>query len=186
VDSSGEITSLLSAARRGDRTAESRLADRIYGELRRIAASHMRHERRDHTLQTTALVNEAYLRLIRGGEMDWQGRAHFFASASTIMRHILVDYARQRAAAKRPDGNFRVELHDLHAGKNPGIDQILILDEALSRLAEMDPRQARLVEMRYFAGLNEEEIAAAMGISVRTVKRDWRSARAWLQAQLEA
>ena len=179
-----EITTLLAALKQGDRCAESLLAEMVYGELRAIAGSHMRRERRDHTLQTTALVNEAYLRLLRDQAMDWQGRAHFFATASLVMRRILVDYARQRAAEKRPAANLRVELHDWQAARQPRMDQMLILDQALDRLAGMDARQARIVEMRYFGGLTEEETAEVLGISVRTVKRDWTSARAWLLVQL--
>jgi RNA polymerase sigma factor (TIGR02999 family) len=179
-----EITTLLAALKQGDRCAESALAEMVYGELRAIAGNHMRHERRGHTLQTTALVNEAYLRLVRDQAMDWQGRAHFFATASIVMRRILVDYARQRSADKRPAANLRVELHDWQATSRPRTEEMLILDEALTRLAEMDARQARIVEMRYFGGLTEEEAAEVLGISVRTVKRDWTSARAWLQVQL--
>ena len=179
-----EITTLLAAIKQGDACAESRLAEMVYGELRAIAGHHMRRERRDHTLQTTALVHEAYLRLVRDQAMDWQGRAHFFATASVVMRRILVDYARQRAAEKRPAAKVRVELNDWHAAERPPMEQMLILDEALRQLAQMDPRQARIVEMRYFGGLTEEETAAVLGISVRTVKRDWSSARAWLLGQL--
>ena len=179
-----EITTLLAAVKLGDRAAEGLLAEMVYGELRHIAAAHMRRERRDHTLETTALVHEAYLRLVRDQAMDWQGRAHFFATASVVMRRILVDYARQRSAEKRPAAGVRVELKDWQAASHPSIDQMLILDEALNRLAEMDARQARIVELRYFGGLTEEETAEVLSISVRTVKRDWSSARAWLQVQL--
>jgi RNA polymerase sigma-70 factor (ECF subfamily) len=179
-----EITTLLAAVKQGDRSAETLLAELVYGELRKIAGVHMRRERRDHTLETTALVHEAYLRLVRDQAMDWQGRAHFFATASVVMRRILVDYARQRAAGKRPDAGMRVELKDWQAATHPSLDQMLILDEALNRLAAMDARQARIVELRYFGGLTEEETAEVLSISLRTVKRDWSSARAWLQVQL--
>jgi len=179
-----EITRLLAAVRGGDRTAESDLAQVVYGELHGIARGHMRRERRDHTLQTTALVNEAYLRLVRGEKVDWQDRAHFFACASVVMRRILVDYARQRSAEKRQMPGVRVELKDWQAAEHPQMDHMLILDEALTRLAELDARQARIVEMRYFGGLTEGETASVLGISSRTVKRDWTSARAWLQVQL--
>jgi RNA polymerase sigma factor (TIGR02999 family) len=144
----------------------------------------MRRERPDHTLQPTALVHEAYLRLMRDCPSDWQSRAHFFAAASIVMRRILVDHARQRAAAKRPGGKQKVELDDLMASASPRIEQLLILDQALDRLAGWDRRQARLVEMLYFGGLTEHEAAEVLGVSVRTVKRDWSAARAWLQAQL--
>src|ERR1017187_10447000 len=130
------------------------------------------------------LVNEAYLRLLHDRPAEWQGRAHFFAAASIVMRRILVDHARSRAAAKRPGGKQRVSLDEFMASANPRIEQLLILDEALTRLADWDRRQARLVEMIYFGGLTESEAAAVMGISERTVKRDWRAARAWLQSQL--
>jgi RNA polymerase sigma factor (TIGR02999 family) len=179
-----EITGLLAAVQRGDRAAESVLAEKVYGELHAIARTHMRSERRNQTLQTTALVNEAYLRLLRDRSMDWQGRAHFFACASVVMRRILVDYARRRLADKRPAAQLRVELNEWQASEHPRMDQMLILDQALNRLAELDARQARIVEMRYFAGLSEEEIAQVLDISTRTVKRDWTSARAWLQLQL--
>jgi RNA polymerase sigma factor (TIGR02999 family) len=179
-----EITTLLGAIKKGDHSAETLLAERVYGELRAVAGTHMRRERRDHTLQTTALVNEAYLRLVRDQAMDWQGRAHFFATASVVMRRILVDYARQRAAGKRPAAGLRVELKDWQAAEHPRMEQMLALNEALEKLAAMNARQARMVEMRYFGGLTEEEIAEVLRISVRTVKRDWNSARAWLQVQL--
>jgi len=181
--STGEITSLLAAIRSGDPSAEANLAALVYDEFRAVARRYMRRERPDHTLQPTALVHEAYLRLMHGYPADWQSRAHFFAAASTVMRRILVDHARQRAA-RRPEGKQRVELDDLMASASPRIEQLLILDEALDRLAGWDRRQARLVELLYFGGLTEQEAAEALGVSVRTVKRDWSAARAWLQAQL--
>jgi len=144
----------------------------------------MRRERPDHTLQPTALVHETYLRLMQGQAIDWQGRAHFYATASRAMRRILVDHARARAAGKRPDGKLKVDLDGFLAAPSPRIEELLMLDEALIRLAAMDARQARLVELLYFGGLTEGEAAGALGISVRTVKRDWASARAWLQSQL--
>ena len=179
----GQITQLLSALKSGDRSAESQLVDLVYPDLHAIARHHMRRERPGHTLQATALCHEAYIRLMHDHTLDWQSRAHFFAAASTVMRRILVDHARQRAAAKRPDGKQRVALDDFMAWVNPRSDQLLILDEALTRLAEWDQRRARLVEMMYFGGLTEEEAGAVLGVSVRTVKRDWSAARAWLQAQ---
>lgn len=181
----GEITSLLAALRRGDRDAESDLAKLIYDELHARAQKHMRLERPDHTLQPTALVHEAYLRLIRSNTASWQNRAHFYATASIVMRRILVDHARKRASAKRPDARQRVELDDFLAAPSPRIEQLLILDEALTHLALMDARQARVVELIYFGGLTEEEVAETLNISLRTVKRDWRDARAWLQAELK-
>jgi RNA polymerase sigma-70 factor, ECF subfamily len=179
----GEITGLLLAMRNGDPTAESRLLSLVYGELHRLAQYHMSRERAGHTLQPTALINEAYDRLM-GSSKSWNDRVHFMASASTIMRRVLVDYARQRGAAKRPAANLRVELDDALASTKPKLDDLLIVDEALTRLAACSPRQARLVEMVYFGGLTEAEAAAALGISVRTAKRDWTTARAWLHSEL--
>ena len=179
----GEITRLLAALKRGDRNAQSNLIDLVYPDLHAIARHYMLRERPDHTLQPTALCHEAYIRLMQDHALDWQSRAHFFAAASIVMRRILVDHARQRGAAKRPGGKQRVELDDFMAWNSPRFDQLLVLDEALTRLAEWDQRRARLVEMIYFGGLTEEEAGAVLGVSVRTVKRDWSAARAWLQAQ---
>jgi RNA polymerase sigma factor (TIGR02999 family) len=185
LPSAGEITSLLAAVRRGDSKAESNLVELVYDEFHARAQKYMRRERPGHTLQPTALVHETYLRLMRDNAADWQDRAHFYATASIVMRRILVDHARARAAAKRPDARQKVELADLMATQSPRIEQLLILDEALTHLAQMDARQARVVELIYFGGLTEEEAAEVLGISVRTVKRDWRDARAWLQAELK-
>jgi RNA polymerase sigma factor (TIGR02999 family) len=184
VSSTGEITRLLAALKRGDPNAESNLVALVYDELNSLAHRYMRHERPDHTLQPTALVNEAYLRLMGRDARDWNNRTHFFATASIVMRRILVDHARQRAAAKRPGSKKRVEIDDAMAATRPRLDELLALDEALTRLAGWSPRQARLVEMIYFGGLTEEEAAGELGISLRTAKRDWTAARAWLQAQL--
>ncbi|MGA2271698.1 MAG: sigma-70 family RNA polymerase sigma factor [Bryobacteraceae bacterium] len=184
MPTAGEITVVLAALRRGDPSAEANLVALVYDEFRALARHFMRRERPDHTLQPTALVHEAYLRLLRDYPADWQSRAHFFAAAAIVMRRILVDHARQRAAAKRPGGKQRVELDDFMATASPRIEQLLILDQALSRLAEWDRRRARLVELLYFGGLTEQEAAEVLGVSVRTVKRDWSAARAWLQAQL--
>jgi len=180
----GEITRLLAAVRRGDQRADSALMSLVYDELHVIARRYMRRERPDHTLQPTALVNEAYLRLLQPEDADWKDRAHFFAAASVVMRRILVDYARQRAAAKRPGGKARVEFDDVLASAQPRIEQVLILDQALTKLAAMDARQARLVEMKFFGGLTEQEAAEVLGVSERTAKRDWAVARAWLHTQL--
>jgi RNA polymerase sigma factor (TIGR02999 family) len=179
----GEITRLLAAVKRGEEHAESNLVDLVYSDLHAMARRHMRKERPDHTLQPTALCHEAYLRLMRDQELDWQSRAHFYATAAIVMRRILVDHARQRAAGKRPDGKRRVVLDDFMAWQTPRYDQLLALDQALTRLADWDSRSARLVEMMYFGGLTEEEAGAVLGVSVRTVKRDWSAARAWLQTQ---
>ena len=180
----GEITRQLEALRRGDREAESHLAELVYGELHARARLYMRRERPDHTLQPTALVHEAFLKLMQGRDIEWQGRAHFLAVASTVMRRILVDHARRRRAAKRPEGKQAMDLEQAHAVEHPRVEQMLVLDEALERLSQMDARQGRLVELMYFGGLSETEAAEVLGVSVRTVKRDWTSARAWLQAQL--
>jgi len=184
VSSAGEITRLLAALKRGDQNAESHLVALVYDDLNRLAHRYMRQERPDHTLQPTALVNEAYLRLMGSEAKDWNNRAHFFATAAVVMRRILVDHARQRAAAKRPGGKQRVEIDEKLASTRPRVEELLVLDDALTRLAAWNPRQARLVEMMYFGGLTEEEAAGVLDISVRTVKRDWTSARAWLHAQL--
>lgn len=184
MPTAGEITTLLAALRRGDPHAEENLVSLVYDELHSLAMRYMRKERSDHTLQPTALVHETYLRLMRQQPGDLNDRAHFFATAATVMRRILVDHARQRASAKRGGGKQKAELQDFLSSTPPRIEQLLILDEALTRLSEWDPRQARLVEMIYFGGLTEEEAAAVLDVSVRTVRRDWQAARAWLQAQL--
>jgi RNA polymerase sigma-70 factor, ECF subfamily len=181
----GEITALLKAMREGDAQAQSRLMALMYSDLHARAEAYMRRERRDHTLQPTALVHEAFLRLMRDSRSDPTSRSHFLAAASIVMRQVLVDHARQRAAAKRPGGKIRVELGDLRTGEPPR-DDLLALDEALTRLAGCDARQARVVELLFFGGLTEEEAADTLGVSSRTIKRDWRSARAWLQAQLRS
>jgi RNA polymerase sigma factor (TIGR02999 family) len=144
----------------------------------------MRRERVDHTLQPTALVNELFVRLLRGQPVAFESRAHFFATASQVMRRILVDHARQRAAGKRPPGERRAPLHEALISPGLPLELVLVLDDALTRLADFDPRHARLVEMRYFGGLTEMEIASAMGVSVRTVRRDWKAARAWLLGEM--
>jgi RNA polymerase sigma factor (TIGR02999 family) len=184
--SEGEITSQLEALRRGDPRARSALAELVYDDLHVRAQQYMWRERPDHTLQPTALVHETFLKLLRHQNLDWQDRAHFLAVASVVMRRILVDHARERRAGKRYGAKQRVELDERHAARHPHLDHLLALDEALSRLSKMDARQGRMVELMYFGGLTEEETATALGISLRTVKRDWSSARAWLQSQLRS
>lgn len=179
----GTITELLGDLRNGDRQAHEKLAPLVYSELRKIAARHMRRERADHTLQATALVNEAYMRLVEPGR-DWNNRLHFFALASQVMRRILVDHARQHRAEKRGGEWRKVTLDAIPLASNLSIDQILALDEALSRLAEWDARQSRVVELRFFGGLTEDEIADVLGVSTRSIKRDWKLARAWLYTQI--
>ena len=181
----GEITQLLVKMRLGSPEAESRLLSLIYSELRRIAARYMRGERADHSLQPTALVHEAYLRLHNMGSVDWQSRTHFLAVAAHTMRRILVDHARAKKAGKRGLDWNQVELDvdQIYCASQATVDTIE-LDEALTRLAAFDERQAKIVEMRFFGGLSEQEIGLSMGISERTVKREWRIAKAWLYQEL--
>ena len=160
-----------------------RLVPLVYDELRRLASSYLRGERADHTLQTTALVHEAYLKLADQRHTSWANRAHFFGIAAQAMRRILVDHARTRRRAKR-DGGRPVTLEEELAGSSGRPDEILEVDEALARLALLDPRQARIVELRYFAGLTIDDTALALDLSPATVKREWTSARAWLQQEL--
>lgn len=183
-DSPQEITQLLVEIRKGNRAAESKLMPLVYQELRKLARRYMRLERRDHTLQTTALVHEAYVRLVDQRHVSWQNRAHFFAVAAQIMRRILVDHARAHQAAKRGGTDRGISLDDTMVFTEEKASDILVLDEALTRLSERDRRQCRIVELRFFGGLTEEEAAEALGISVRTVKRDWRIAKAWLYHQV--
>ncbi len=181
----GEISTLLAGARAGDPKCESRLFEAVYSELRGMAAAFLRNERSDHTLQPTALVNEAYLRLLGVTDTEWENRAHFFKMASTVMRHILVDHARARRAHKREGRLARVTFDDvLPAFSNTDLDRVLAVDEALQRLAEWDARQAKVVELRYFAGFDVAETADILGVSEKTVKRDWSMARAWLHSEL--
>jgi RNA polymerase sigma factor (TIGR02999 family) len=185
-DPSSPITALLHQAAAGDRAAEDELLRTLYAELHQLARRQMRQERREHTLQPTALVNEAYVRLLRGRDADFRDRAHFFAVASTVMRRILVDHARRRSASKRGDGVEPIELRDddgVALSHRPEI--VLAVDRALSELATLHPRQARVVELRFFAGMTEEEIGALLEISSRTVKREWTAAKAWLYQHLE-
>lgn len=199
----GRITRLLAAWSGGDAQALDELMPLVYGELRRLAQSHLRRERPGHTLQRTVLVHEAFLRLVDQKDVQWQGRAHFLGLASKLMRRILVDHARARLAAKRGDGAHHVSFDDaigtpvpegdgdidadpaalLVAAGQPGID-LVALDDALSRLEAMDPQQGKVVELRFFGGLTLEETAQALGISPATVKRDWAVARAWLHREL--
>ncbi|MGI8742679.1 MAG: sigma-70 family RNA polymerase sigma factor [Bryobacteraceae bacterium] len=178
------ITKLLEQLNHGNRAAEEELIPIVYRELRLLAARYMRRERKDHTLQPTALVHEAYLKLMQQQAGNWQNRAHFFAIASQVMRRILVDHARSRRAVKRGGLERRVTLNEgVFAAGNQAID-LIILDEALHRLAEFDERQSRIVELRFFGGLSLEEIAVVLDMSPRTVKRDWSVARAWLYGEL--
>jgi RNA polymerase sigma-70 factor (ECF subfamily) len=177
------VTQLLHAMRTGDAKAADQLLPLVYKELHRLAKSYMRRERDGHTLQPTALVNEAYMRLAND-DVDWQNRAHFIGIAANVMRHVLVDYARQRNAQFRGGGLKQVELKDDVAVVKQRLDEAIMLDEALDRLAKEKPRQARIVELRYFGGLSVEQVASIMGIAPRSVKRDWALARIWLHQQL--
>jgi RNA polymerase sigma factor (TIGR02999 family) len=183
--SDGDVTLLLHQVREGNQEAANRLVPLVYSELRRMAGAYMQRERPGHTLQATALVNEAYMRLVGETPANLQNRAHFFAIAAHTMRQVLLEYARRRHAAKRGGVDARkVEIDcELFAAERD-LEDVIAVDEALTRLSEMDPQQGRLVELRVFAGLNVEETAEAMGISPRTVKRDWRSAKAWLCREL--
>ncbi len=182
--SDNSITTLLMQLSAGNRDVEAQLIPQVYGELRRLAAHYMRQERGNHTLQPTALVNEAYARLVQQPQIPWQNRAHFFATASQLMRHILVDHARAHQANKRGGIQRQVTLDDaILKSQNRTID-VLILHEALEHLAQFDARQARIVELHFFGGLKFEEIAEVLEVSDRTVKRDWSMARAWLKGEL--
>jgi RNA polymerase sigma factor (TIGR02999 family) len=170
--------------REGDVAAREQLAPLVYDTLHRMAANCMRRERRDHTLQPTALVHEAYLRLLGDQDYEWQDRAHFLAVASQTMRHFLIDYARSRVAGRRGGVMKRVEFHDrlLYAEDRP--EELLALNTALERLQAIDERQARVVELRFFGGLSVDETAEILGVSSKTVKRDWAVARAWLRGEI--
>jgi RNA polymerase sigma-70 factor, ECF subfamily len=184
-DTGGDVTRLLEQLRAGNQDVAEQLVPLVYNELRRIAGAQMRRERPGHTLQATALVHEAYMRL--AGDVPAQNRAHFFAIAAHTMRQILLDYARRRHAGKRGGAGARkVDLDaELLVGGDT-LEDVIAIDEALERLAQIDPRQSRLVELRFFAGLDVEEAAEVMGISATTMKREWRSAKAWLQKELAA
>lgn len=177
-----EVTSLLRAWRGGDAAAGEELLQRIYSELKRIASSQLRRERAGHTLQSTDLMHEAYVRLLEQQGIDWRDRAHFFGLAATMMRRVLVDHARSRNARKRArdDGDAPVTIQSRHGTEA----ELLDLDRSLTRFAERYPRQTRVVEMRYFVDMEVEEIATCLDISPATVKRDWQFARAWLRSRL--
>ncbi len=180
------VTALLLELSAGNRDAEARLIPQVYAELRRLAARFMRAERINHTLQPTALVNEAYSILVQQPQVPWQSRTHFFATAAQLMRHILVDHARKRKAAKRGGLQQQVTLDDaILPTRNETVD-VLVLHDALEHLNQFDSRQARIVELHFFGGLNFEEIAGVLDVSERTVKRDWSMARAWLKGELSS
>lgn len=179
------VTQLLADARGGDTDAFNRLLPLLYAELHGIAERHMRGERPDHTLQPTALVHEAFLRLIGGTPASFGDRSHFLGAASQAMRRVLVDYARARNAAKR-NGALRITLGEDIAGRDDGIIDFLVLDDALTRLGAAEPRWAQVVELRFLGGLEISEVAAVLGVSEPTVKRDWQFARVWLSRELRA
>jgi len=175
------VTQLLINWRNGDKAALDQLTPLVYEELRRLARSFMGRERQNHTLQTSALINEAYLKLVDQDETNWQNRAHFFAVAAQIMRHILVDHARSYRYEKRGAGAQHVGLDDVQVVSEERAGELVALDEALTHLATVDPRKSRIVELRFFGGLNIDETAEVTELSPTTVQREWRAAKAWLQ-----
>jgi RNA polymerase sigma-70 factor, ECF subfamily len=180
---SPDLTELLRRVADGDKQAEDELMPLIYRELHRVASAHLRRERPGHTLQTTALVHEVYLKMTENRSAAWKDRAHFFNVASLIMRRILVDYTRRREAGKRGGKQVRLQFDDSLAISDQQSLLVTQVDCALERLEKLNPRQAKVVELRFFAGLSEEEIAEVLGVTSRTVKRDWTVARAWLYGE---
>ena len=179
-----KVSLLLQEWRGGDRKALDTLLPLVYKELRRLAHAHLRNERPDHTLQSAALVNEAYLRLIGLDAPQWESRTHFFAIAARLMREVLVDYARRHRAGKRGGGARKLSLTDAtEVSRRQDVD-VVALDDALGALAKIDPRQSQVVELRFFAGLSLQEISAALQIAPATVQRDWTAARAWLHREM--
>jgi RNA polymerase sigma factor (TIGR02999 family) len=182
----GDITQLLLQWRGGDESALDRLMPLVYEELRRLARQCMRRERVGHTLQTTALVNEAYLRMVNSSQVEWHDRAHFFAIAAQLMRRVLVDEARKRHYQKRGGDFTRIELDETVLAADQREFDLLALDEALDRLAEFAPRKCRVVEMRFFGGLSINETGTVLGVSTDIVKREWRTAKLWLLRELSS
>ena len=181
---SPNVTELLRAWTAGEKAALDQLIPVVYDELRRQASRYLRRELPGHTLQTTGLVNEAYLRLVDQKNVQWQNRAHFFGISAQLMRRILVDHARAKHRAKRGGADLRVTLDEATAVARTREIDLLALDEALNRLAKIDPQQSRVVELRFFSGLNVEETAEVLGVSAATVKRDWSVAKAWLHREI--
>ena len=184
MEDAQSVTDLLVRSRDGSAEALDRLVPLVYDELRAIAHRQLRGERAHHTLSTTGLVHEAYLRLVDQRRVDWRDRTHFFAVAARVMRRVLVDYARRRGAKKREGARDPLPLDQAVVGVDEQADLLLAIDEALSRLGELDPRLVRVVEMRFFAGLTEEETAELLGVSARTVRSDWVKAKGWLYREL--
>jgi RNA polymerase sigma factor (TIGR02999 family) len=179
-----DVTALLSELARGNQEAAEKLVPLVYDELKRLARGYMRRERQDHTLQPTALVNEAYLKLVRQDSVKWQSRSHFIGIAAQLMRRVLIDHARGQLREKRGGANEVLQLNEALAFSPEQSEELVKLDEALKRLAAIDPRQSRVVELRFFGGLSGEETAELLGISLKTVKRDWSLAKAWLHGEL--
>lgn len=179
-----EITELLQKARQGTKSALDELLPLVYNELKRIAAKQLSFERANHTLQATALVNEAYLQLVNQHSVDWQNRLHFFSIASEAMRRILVNHAIAKKAQKRGDGVTLISLDEVVSFPNKQDIDLIVLDEALNELAEMDEKQAKIVELKFFGGMTNEEIAEFLEISISSIKREWSSARAWLLGRM--
>lgn len=182
---SEQVTSLLLRWRAGDKAALDALMPLVYDELRRLARHYLQQERSDHTLQSTALVHEAYARLVGQNMPEWQNRAHFFGVAAQLMRQILVDYARNHRAAKRGASICKLPLDDAGSQASIADVDVVALDDALHSLAKLDPQQSRVVELRFFAGLSIEDTSEVMGVSPSTVKRDWNTARVWLYRELD-
>ena len=180
----GEITRLLREWRTGNKAAFDNLLPLVYSELRRMASQHMRRENAGHILQTSALLNEAYVRLVSQPDIPFEGRAHFYAVSSVVMRQILVDYARRQKRAKRGGGAVTITIEDFSVATADSTEEILAVDEALTKLAQFDERKARVVEMRFFGAMSVAETAAVLGVSENTVIRDWSLARAWLRSSL--
>lgn len=179
------VTALLAAVSGGDIASESALLQMVYGELRAVAGAFFRSERTDHTLEPTALVHEAFVKLVRGPAVSWESRAHFVAIAARAMRQVLIDHARIKRARKRSSDGVRVTLSGIAMDEKPCVIDAINISDQLDRLAQVDARQARIVEMRFFAGMTTREIATVLGVSERTVELDWRMARAWLRRELE-
>jgi len=180
IPQGADLTSLLKQMQSGDPQACQQAAELVYGEMHRIAARELRRERPDHLLQTTALIHEAYLRLMGSESLEIRNRVHFFAVASQQMRRILVDYARARDAGKRGGGAVGISVDSVQIGQNPRTIDLLLLDEALNELEQVEPRAAKIIELRYFGGYQDQEIAESLGVSVPTIRREWVYARSWL------
>ncbi len=184
VSPEADVTDLLAEVAKGNQAAEEKLVPLIYDQLKELARRYMRRERGDHTLQTTALVHEAYLKLVRQRSPHWQGRAHFFGIAAQLMRRILIDHARQHLRQKRAGSRVVLPLSEVLAFSPKYSEDLMKLDEALDRLSKLDSRQSRIVELRFFGGLTVEETSKFLGISPITVKRDWAVAKVWLYGEL--